>query len=182
MIEAVRELEEKYFIIHQTGEKDEAFVKKEYESIGIKSLVQAFFNDMEVQYAKADLVVARAGATTVAELIATNLPAIFIPFPFASDNHQFFNAKAICDCGCAKIIIEKNLKEKKLSKTIKDVTQNLEEFQNNYKKMKYTYKRADIKNDAYPQHIKYKNELNKKIKEENASKIIVDDIIRLITK
>lgn len=58
-----------------------------------------FFYDMDQQYADADLVVARAGASTIAELASICLPAIYIPYPHAAENHQLFNAQAVCDMG-----------------------------------------------------------------------------------
>ena len=92
---------------------------------------------MEVQYAKADLVVARAGATTVAELVATNLPAIFIPFPFASDNHQFFNAKFIEENGGGKVVEDKGTPENKAEK-IKNIINDKQNKKSNLDFMKGT--------------------------------------------
>ena len=152
MLEAAKDLDKKYFFIHQTGVQDEVFVCDGYKKLKHKFDARKFFNNMESQYAKADLIIARAGATTVAEIIATKKPTIFIPFPFASDNHQFFNAKSLEDVGVAKIMIEKNLSGKNLSKTIKGIIENkktLEQMQNNFKK----------------------------IENKNAAKIIVEDLI-----
>lgn len=93
-------------LIHQTGNADEATVRDAYRAHGISGRVGAFFTDMASAYTRADLVVCRAGATTVAELTAMGKPVIFIPYPFAADQHQVLNAKALVDAGAAEIIYE----------------------------------------------------------------------------
>jgi UDP-N-acetylglucosamine--N-acetylmuramyl-(pentapeptide) pyrophosphoryl-undecaprenol N-acetylglucosamine transferase len=95
--------------VHQTGTKDAAWVAQAYESRGIKATVEPFFVDMTGPYSLADLVLCRAGATTVSELMALGKPAIFIPFPFATNNHQELNARYVADAGGAEVILEKNL-------------------------------------------------------------------------
>lgn len=110
-------------IIHQTGRTDETLVKKSYELKGINYEAKAFFNDMARIYGLADLVVCRAGATTVAELTAMEKPAIFIPFPYAADNHQELNARALCNMGASEMILEKNLSGKLLADKISKLAQ-----------------------------------------------------------
>jgi UDP-N-acetylglucosamine--N-acetylmuramyl-(pentapeptide) pyrophosphoryl-undecaprenol N-acetylglucosamine transferase len=95
--------------VHQTGTKDAAWVAQAYESRGIKARVEPFFIDMTGPYSSADLVTCRAGATTVSELMALGKPAIFIPFPFATNNHQELNARYVADAGGAEVILEKDL-------------------------------------------------------------------------
>ncbi len=95
--------------VHQTGIKDAAWVAQAYESRGIKATVEPFFVDMAGPYSLADLVICRAGATTVSELMALGKPAIFIPFPFATNNHQELNARYVADAGGAEVILEKDL-------------------------------------------------------------------------
>ena len=75
-------------VIHQTGIQDETEVRKAYAAAGIRATVQAFFNNMAEHYQQADLIVCRAGASTVAEITVIGKAAIFIPFPFAADDHQ----------------------------------------------------------------------------------------------
>jgi UDP-N-acetylglucosamine--N-acetylmuramyl-(pentapeptide) pyrophosphoryl-undecaprenol N-acetylglucosamine transferase len=95
--------------VHQTGTKDAAWVEQAYEKRGIKAKVEPFFADMAGPYSSADLVVCRAGATTVSELMALGKPAIFIPFPFAANNHQKLNAHYVADAGGAEVIVEEDL-------------------------------------------------------------------------
>jgi UDP-N-acetylglucosamine--N-acetylmuramyl-(pentapeptide) pyrophosphoryl-undecaprenol N-acetylglucosamine transferase len=108
----------KFFFIHQTGLKDETRLRTAYERYGVSFKVQAFFNDMARQYQNADLVICRAGATTVAEIKAVGKGAIFIPFPFAADNHQVLNARSLENAGAAEIILEKGLNGNALAERI----------------------------------------------------------------
>lgn len=78
-------------ILHLTGPSDEAWVAERYRALGISGQVRAFLSAMESAYAVATLAVARAGATTVAELVATAIPSVLIPYPYASA-HQSANA------------------------------------------------------------------------------------------
>lgn len=120
LLEAIDKIKEKdkFFFIHQTGLNDEIRVKNAYEINGISCRVQSFFNDMARQYQKADLVICRAGATTVAEIKAIGKGVIFIPFPFAADNHQVLNARSLEKAGAAEMILEKDLNGKVLAERI----------------------------------------------------------------
>jgi len=119
IIESLTQLNDgNYFFIHQTGLQDEHEVKHVYQSLNISSVVQAFFDDMVQQYKRADLVICRAGATTVAEITAMGKCAIFIPYPFAADNHQVVNAKALVNTGAAEMILQKDLCAKLLTRRI----------------------------------------------------------------
>ena len=96
-------------IMHQTGEADRDQVAAAYQASGINAEVKAFFHDMATRYRAADLVVCRAGATTVAELTAMGKAALFVPFPFATDNHQEHNARTLVDQGAAMMLLEGDL-------------------------------------------------------------------------
>jgi len=74
---------------------------------------------MAEQYRRADLIICRAGATTVAEITALGKAAIFIPYPYAADNHQVLNAAGLSNEGAAEMLIEKDLNAKILIKKIK---------------------------------------------------------------
>lgn len=98
-----------YHFIHQTGPSDEQTVKEAYLRHGIPSTVKAFFDDAVMQYRAADLVICRAGATTVAETSILGKGVIFIPFPFSADNHQVVNARSLKDAGAADMILQEEL-------------------------------------------------------------------------
>ena len=105
--------------IHQTGKADEAVVREAYAKAGIAADVGSFFHDMAQLYAKADLLICRAGATTVAEVTSIGKGAIFIPYPYAADNHQVLNAQALVDEGAAEIILEEDLSGAVLAEKIR---------------------------------------------------------------
>lgn len=91
-------------IHHQTGTTDASWVAQAYRDAGIDAIVSPFIEDMAAAYRNADLVISRAGATTVAELTIAAKPAILIPYPFAADDHQTANARAIVDAGGATLL------------------------------------------------------------------------------
>ncbi len=103
------------FLIHQTGKADLQRVADEYDILGVDGEVSAFIEDMSLAYSKADLVICRAGATTVAELAALGKPSILIPYPYASHRHQEINAMTLVDVGGADIILERYLDGKALT-------------------------------------------------------------------
>jgi len=111
VINSLQNLKEKenFYFIHQTGKQDEEKVNKAYEDQGILCRVKPFFDDMAKQYQSANLIICRAGATTVAELAAVGKGVIFIPFPFAADNHQVLNARTFTEAGAAEMILQKDL-------------------------------------------------------------------------
>ena len=108
----------KFRFVHQTGTADFEAVIGSYRRHGFSHTVQPFFYDMENHYQQADLVVCRAGATTVAEITAMGKGAILIPYPHAADNHQVINARALTDTGAAEMILEKDMDGKALADRI----------------------------------------------------------------
>jgi UDP-N-acetylglucosamine--N-acetylmuramyl-(pentapeptide) pyrophosphoryl-undecaprenol N-acetylglucosamine transferase len=105
-------------IIHQTGGADREAVRARYASAGVAADVRDFIDDMGAAYDKADLVVCRAGATTVAELTMLGKPAILVPYPFAADDHQRANASVLEAHGAAILILDGALGGGGLSQTI----------------------------------------------------------------
>lgn len=91
-------------VFHQTGEADRDAVAERYADLGLKAEVVAFEFDMPKRYRWADLAICRAGALTVAELAVAGMPALLVPYPFAADNHQLANARALADAGAARCI------------------------------------------------------------------------------
>lgn len=96
-------------ITHQTGEKDLPTIQAGYEKAGWQADVRPFIDKIVDEFTKADLIICRSGATTVAELTAAGKAAILIPFPLAADDHQRKNAEALQAGGAAKLIIQKDL-------------------------------------------------------------------------
>ena len=105
-------------IVHQTGEKDFPEIARRYEALrgsGIEAQATPFIDDMASAYAQADLLVCRAGATTIAELTVCKKPAILVPFPYAADDHQTVNARSMVRSGAAILVQEKDLTGAKLA-------------------------------------------------------------------
>jgi UDP-N-acetylglucosamine--N-acetylmuramyl-(pentapeptide) pyrophosphoryl-undecaprenol N-acetylglucosamine transferase len=96
-------------VLHQTGEKDVTEVRIAYQGAGVKAVVLPYVYDMAGAYAAADLVISRSGATTVAELAVCGKKALLVPFPFAADNHQEYNARTLAERGNAEVVIQKDL-------------------------------------------------------------------------
>ncbi len=118
MLEALRDLgDEKpsLHFVHQTGKADAETVRKGYAELGFSAEVVEFIEDMSKAYAQADLVICRAGATTLAELTVCKKAAILVPFPFAADDHQAVNAQAMVKAGAALMFREAELTGSKLA-------------------------------------------------------------------
>ncbi|MCC6850215.1 MAG: undecaprenyldiphospho-muramoylpentapeptide beta-N-acetylglucosaminyltransferase [Deltaproteobacteria bacterium] len=107
-------------IVHQTGLAEEVEVRARYAGApGVD--VRAFITDMGAVYAAADLVVCRAGATTIAELAAQGLPAIFVPYPHAADDHQRANAEALVYAGAARMILDREATGQRLAEEVREL-------------------------------------------------------------
>ena len=105
-------------VLHQTGPADCAALRARYASVGLAADVCEFIDDMGAAYAAADLVVCRAGATTVAELTALGKPAILVPYPFAADDHQRANAEVLAARGAGTLILDRELSGAVLAQTV----------------------------------------------------------------
>ena len=97
-------------ITHQTGERDLDLVRTAYQRAGLQARVEAFIFQIDREMKAADVVIARAGATTLAELAASGTPAILVPLPTATDDHQRKNAEVFAKSGAAVVIEERDLK------------------------------------------------------------------------
>jgi len=93
-------------LTHQTGDRDVDLVKEGYRAAGLEAQVEPFIYDMAARLAQADLVVCRAGATTLAELMASGTPSILVPLPTATDDHQRKNAEALASEGAAVMMLQ----------------------------------------------------------------------------
>ena len=118
---SLHELSPRPKIIHQTGEHDEAQVREKYAALDMNARVQAFFNDMAEIYSQADLVISRAGATTLAELAVFHKPVILVPYPYAADNHQEINGLSLVQAGGGLMFRQSELNGEKLGKEIRQL-------------------------------------------------------------
>jgi UDP-N-acetylglucosamine--N-acetylmuramyl-(pentapeptide) pyrophosphoryl-undecaprenol N-acetylglucosamine transferase len=105
---------------HQAGSQTIDAAREAYEQESIDAELVSYIDDMADAYAWADLVVCRAGALTVAEVSAAGLPAIFVPFPHAVDDHQTANAQPMADAGAATIVAERDLSDEGLARLLKN--------------------------------------------------------------
>jgi UDP-N-acetylglucosamine--N-acetylmuramyl-(pentapeptide) pyrophosphoryl-undecaprenol N-acetylglucosamine transferase len=108
-------------VIHQTGEADYERMVKRYQAKGLDVEIHRFIDNMADAYLRADLVVGRAGATTIFELAAAGRPSILIPYPFAADQHQKANAECLASTGGARIIMQQDLDGASLASLIDEL-------------------------------------------------------------
>lgn len=101
-------------VVHQTGPADFARIRDGYAQFSAPVEVHEYLHDMAARYARADLVICRSGTGTLSELAACGKPAILIPFPFASDDHQRKNAESLVKKGAAVMIVQKDLTPERL--------------------------------------------------------------------
>jgi UDP-N-acetylglucosamine--N-acetylmuramyl-(pentapeptide) pyrophosphoryl-undecaprenol N-acetylglucosamine transferase len=111
-------LQGKLSITHQTGEKDLTTVQVGYAAAGFRAEVVPFIDNMAAAYHGADLIVCRAGATTIAEVSACGKPCLFIPYPHAVDDHQRRNAEALLGAGAGFMLLERELTGERLAAEI----------------------------------------------------------------
>jgi UDP-N-acetylglucosamine--N-acetylmuramyl-(pentapeptide) pyrophosphoryl-undecaprenol N-acetylglucosamine transferase len=115
------DLRDRMDIVHQTGAADLERVTAGYAAAGVKAEVVPFVEDMSAAYARASLVLCRAGATTVAELAICKKAAILVPFPFATDDHQAINAAALVEAGAALMFREAELTGERLAQELRQL-------------------------------------------------------------
>jgi UDP-N-acetylglucosamine--N-acetylmuramyl-(pentapeptide) pyrophosphoryl-undecaprenol N-acetylglucosamine transferase len=110
-------------ITHQTGERDVELVRDAYRRAGLEARIEAFLFEMDREMTSSDIVVARAGATTLSELAAAGKPAVLIPLPTAADDHQRKNAEVIARAGGAVVIDERELTGERLADALLRLSQ-----------------------------------------------------------
>jgi UDP-N-acetylglucosamine--N-acetylmuramyl-(pentapeptide) pyrophosphoryl-undecaprenol N-acetylglucosamine transferase len=108
-------------ITHQTGERDLELVRDGYRRTGLEARVEPFLFAMDREIKSADLVICRAGATTIAELTAAGRAAVLVPLPTAADDHQRKNAEVLARAGAAEVMEQKNLSGAALAARIADL-------------------------------------------------------------
>lgn len=108
-------------VTHQTGKRHLEAVRQQYKQMGVQAEIVPFLDDMAGQYARADLVICRAGALTVAELAAAGVASVLIPFPYAVDDHQTGNAKFLSQHGAALLLNQSELAPARLAAMLKEL-------------------------------------------------------------
>jgi UDP-N-acetylglucosamine--N-acetylmuramyl-(pentapeptide) pyrophosphoryl-undecaprenol N-acetylglucosamine transferase len=108
-------------VIHQAGGEAEAAVRAAYARIGAPAEVHAFITDMRSAYAAADIAICRSGATTVAELAALGKPAILVPYPHATDDHQRVNAESLARAGAARVVLDAEASGERLATEVREL-------------------------------------------------------------
>jgi UDP-N-acetylglucosamine--N-acetylmuramyl-(pentapeptide) pyrophosphoryl-undecaprenol N-acetylglucosamine transferase len=121
-------LKDQLRFIHQTGEKDRETVAQAYREGGFAAEVSPFIPDMASAYRTADLLLCRAGATSIAEITAGGKAALLIPFPFAVNDHQTQNAELLARSGAAQMIPEQELNGRRLAAVIERLYRHPEEI------------------------------------------------------
>jgi len=110
--------------LHLTGQSDAAAMKATYAKLGLRAVVRAFLDDIEVALGGATLAISRAGASSLAELAAMRVPALLIPYPSATDNHQWFNAQAYAKTGAAQVLEESEATQERVIGLFQDLVLN----------------------------------------------------------
>jgi UDP-N-acetylglucosamine--N-acetylmuramyl-(pentapeptide) pyrophosphoryl-undecaprenol N-acetylglucosamine transferase len=108
-------------LIHQTGTAMQPEMAQAFAAAGLAGSVEAFISDMPAAFAAADIVVSRSGAGTTSELAAAGKPAILIPYPFAADDHQTANARAMERAGAARVAADKEWTGERFFAAIQDL-------------------------------------------------------------
>jgi UDP-N-acetylglucosamine--N-acetylmuramyl-(pentapeptide) pyrophosphoryl-undecaprenol N-acetylglucosamine transferase len=116
-------------ITHQTGDRDLGAVRDAYSRAGLAARVEPFLFAMDREMKSAEVVVCRAGATTLAELTAAGRPSILIPLPTATDDHQRKNAQALVDAGAALLLDQRDLTAARLVDTVRELAADPERLQ-----------------------------------------------------
>ena len=112
-------------IIHQTGNDAFEALQSEFQKRGVKGEITPFLSDMPAAFAKADLIICRSGASTVAEVAAAGKPAILVPFPYAADDHQLRNAEALARAGAARLVLDHEITGKRLYDEVNHLISNV---------------------------------------------------------
>ena len=107
-------------VVHQSGARQIDALRVNYEAAGVQAELVPFIDDMAKAYADADLVICRAGATTVTEIAAIGAAALFVPFPHAVDDHQTTNAKFLVDQGAGWLIQQRDLTPERLAEMLQN--------------------------------------------------------------
>jgi len=115
-------LEARPKVLHQSGAKQIDELRANYRAAGVDAELTPFIDDTAAAFADADLVICRAGASTVTELAAVGAAALFVPFPHAVDDHQTTNARFLVDAGAGWLVQQRDLTAEGLAATLKNTS------------------------------------------------------------
>jgi UDP-N-acetylglucosamine--N-acetylmuramyl-(pentapeptide) pyrophosphoryl-undecaprenol N-acetylglucosamine transferase len=116
---------ETFDVVHQAGEKHIDALQANYHGASRAAETRPFINNMAEMYAWADVVICRAGALTVAELACVGVASVLVPFPYAVDDHQTYNAKYLSDAGAAKLIQQSEFNVQKATEILSNLTREI---------------------------------------------------------
>ena len=136
MLPMLKRIPDRIRVVHQTGERDLASVRQAYTQAGVEAEVQSFIVDMASVYAASDLIICRAGATSLAEITAAGKASVLIPFPYAANDHQTENALAMVRAGASVMIRESELSAEALYSLVETLLKDGERLQTMEKKSK----------------------------------------------
>lgn len=151
-VEALNEFADSVFVCHQTGLSGLDETKKAYAGAKFPWVVDAFFHDMPQRLADSDLVIARAGAGTIAEICAVGRAAVYVPYPYAADDHQTKNAEAMADAGAAVLIKDDELNGERIAEVVRKYLNDrrmLEDMGAKAKKMAKPAAASDIADELF---------------------------------
>ncbi|KPK20586.1 MAG: UDP-diphospho-muramoylpentapeptide beta-N-acetylglucosaminyltransferase [Betaproteobacteria bacterium SG8_41] len=109
-------------VLHQAGGAHEEAVRRSYQERGVEAEVTAFIDDIAARYGESDLIICRAGATTIAEIAAAGLASVLVPYPHAVDDHQILNARFLADRGAALLIPQLEFTPQRLAEMLAGLT------------------------------------------------------------
>jgi UDP-N-acetylglucosamine--N-acetylmuramyl-(pentapeptide) pyrophosphoryl-undecaprenol N-acetylglucosamine transferase len=109
-------------VVHQGGSSQFEALRAAYQAAGVQAELTAFIDDTATAFAQADLVICRAGASTVTELAAVGVPAVYVPFPHAVDDHQTTNARFVVDAGGGWLLPQAELTPQRLADLLQSLT------------------------------------------------------------
>ena len=122
MLTAWEDIQLQFF--HLSGSADVEKVRRAYAERNLRAVVHGFFGEMDTALGAATVAVSRSGASSLAEIAAMRIPSVLVPFPAATDNHQFFNAQAFQETGAAHLLEQKNSTPEKFAELILDLVTN----------------------------------------------------------
>lgn len=151
-LDDAKDLWSRLSIVHQAGKDDFETIEAFYRERGIRAVVARFFDDMDARYREAHVVICRSGAGTMTELALSGRPAVFVPYPYAADDHQTKNAALFVENGAAWMIAQKDLRAADLAAMLRDFL-------------------------AHPEALVMKAKAARSLAKPDAAKLIVDELM-----